>query len=388
VRDGIAVIGAGPAGAWTAFLLARSGARVSLFDPSHPREKPCGGGITGRALTMVADARVELPRLVRVCGARFIDSIRDFSCMVPLDQDRPGLVVGSRRDFDECLVRAACDAGATLVSSRVRSIERNGRGWRIDITNGPASEVEFVVGADGANSIVRRHLARPFRRDQLSIAAGFYAHGATSHEIALEFTSDPPGYIWSFPRPDHLAVGICAQADAGMTSPALRARTARWITTLGVSGARLEPYSWPIPSLSSADLRSVDVSGPGFLLTGDAAGLVDPITREGIFFGLQSAAFAAAAITSGDETSLARRYREAVHDEIIPELARASRLKSAFFRPRFIRLMLDALASSESVRRVMADLLTGAQPYRGLKWRLAGTFELGLAINALRSMRD
>src|SRR3954468_17685254 len=52
----VAVVGAGPAGAWVARCLARSGARVAIFDASHPREKPCGGGVTGRALALVGDA--------------------------------------------------------------------------------------------------------------------------------------------------------------------------------------------------------------------------------------------------------------------------------------------------------------------------------------------
>ena len=83
------------------------------------------------------------------------------------------------------------------------------------------------IGADGANSLVRRRVAAPFRRDQLSIATGFFAHGVTSDEIVIELTADPPGYIWSFPRPTHLAIGICAQADAGVTAAALRAQAAR-----------------------------------------------------------------------------------------------------------------------------------------------------------------
>lgn len=385
----VAVIGAGPAGAWTAYLLARDGVRVVLFDPSHPREKPCGGGITGRALAMVRSSRIALPPLVRVQRARFIDSNASSQCAVSLDQAEPALAIASRRDFDHRLVSAACNAGATLVEARVRSIVREGRLWRIETANHRSYTMEFVVGADGANSQVRRHVARPFRRDQLSIATGFFAHGTTSDEIVVEFMTDPPGYVWSFPRPDHLAVGICAQADAGATSSALRERTARWMMSAGLtSSAQLEPYSWPIPSLSASDLDAAAIAGSGYLLTGDAAGLVDPITREGIFFALQSAAFAADAILSGQDADRARRYQQRVREEIVPELRRAARLKDAFFRPRFVRLLLDALASSHRVRRVMADLLTGAQPYQGLKWRLARTLEFGLAVKALRSVRD
>lgn len=378
----ITVIGAGPAGAWTAYLLASRGARVALVDPSHPREKPCGGGVTGRALALVAGALDVLPPTVAVRSARFVDSATHQSAAVPLNGSPvPALSVASRTAFDAALVAAAERAGATLMTSRAASIDRDGSGWRIACGRA-VHRAAIVVGADGANSFTRRRVARPFRRDQLSIATGFFAYGATSREIVIEFTTDPPGYIWSFPRPDHLAVGICAQADVGAGSAALRERVAQWIVARGIApGARLVPYSWPIPSLSSTEFERLDVAGPGWMLVGDAAGLVDPITREGIFFALQSAAFAADALSS-DGACAGGRYGARVLDEIGSELARAARFKAGFFRPRFIRLLVGALRESEAVRRVMADLTSGEQGYRGLKWRLARTFEVKLALKA------
>src|SRR5213083_1815311 len=115
----IAIVGAGPAGARAAYVLARGGARVTIFDASHPREKPCGGGVTGRALALVADAvnGSVLPRSV-IRSARFVDSKRGESVVVPLATDdsvsrrsafgvRPAtegahspLVVASRAVFD------------------------------------------------------------------------------------------------------------------------------------------------------------------------------------------------------------------------------------------------------------------------------------------------
>src|SRR4029453_15025111 len=157
----------------------------------------------------------------------------------------------------------------------------------------------FVIGADGANSLVRRKLCTPFHRNQLSIATGHFAHGMTSDRIVIEMFADPPGYIWSFPRPDHLAIGICSQADAGVGVDRLRDMVRRWIQMTAIAGgARLEPYAWPIPSLSAGDFLSLDLAGQGWLTVGDAAGLVDPITREGIFFALQSAGAAAHTLCS------------------------------------------------------------------------------------------
>ena len=391
MRDDVAIVGAGPAGAWAAFCLAQRGARVSLFDPSHPREKACGGGVTGRALALVGDtvAADAFPRTV-VRAARFVATERPRTAAdagalhgaadatVPLEDG--ALVVASRAAFDAALVDAAVRAGARLVSARVTDVAIDARSAALETTGGRFT-ADVVVGADGANSLVRRRVATPFRRDQLSIATGFYARGATSREIVIELTGNPPGYIWSFPRPDHLAIGICAQADAGIGAAALRARTRTWIDRAGVvPRAALAPYSWPIPSLAARDYETLPLAGPRWALAGDAAGLVDPITREGIFFALLSAGALAEALAHGRGWT---PYVERIREEVATELARAARVKAGFFRPAFLGLLLRALDESAAVRSVVADLIAGRQDYATLKWRLVKTLEVGLAWRAL-----
>jgi geranylgeranyl diphosphate/geranylgeranyl-bacteriochlorophyllide a reductase len=378
-----AVVGGGPAGAWAAYTLARRGARVTIFDPSHPREKPCGGGVTGRALALVADSIDQggWPASV-IRSARFTDTPKQRSAVVTLEDDGAGraLIVADRATFDARLLDAALRAGARLDRSRVSDVRVGADSVVLDTSAGPR-RAAFVIGADGANSLVRRRVAAPFRRDQLSIATGFFAHGVTSDQVAIEFTSDPAGYIWSFPRPTHLAIGICAQADAGVTAATLRAHAARWIAATGIAdGARLEPYSWPIPSLGAVDLRSVALSGERWALVGDAAGLVDPITREGIYFAIASGQWIADALNDDD----VRRYDARARDEAIPELTHAAQLKAGFFRPAFTGLLMRSLQRSDAIRGVMADLIAGRQSYRSLKWRLVRTFEWRLAFNTMR----
>jgi len=116
------------------------------------------------------------------------------------------------------------------------------------------------------------------------------------------------------------------------------------------------------------------------MLLGDAAGLVDPITREGIYFALRSGMLAAQALAG---PSAARTYASSIADEIHAELRRAATLKAGFYRPRFTRLLIDALNRSERIRDVMVDLVAGRQPYRGLKRRLLGTLEIGLMLRTL-----
>jgi flavin-dependent dehydrogenase len=216
----------------------------------------------------------------------------------------------------------------------------------------------------------------------LSIATGFFAHGTTSREIVIRFVPEPQGYIWSFPRADHLAIGICAQADESQPGP-LRDIVSTWITSSHVApDSSLEPYSWPIPSLSAVDFAHERPSGRGWMLLGDAAGLVDPITREGIFFALRSAQLAVDVLADGHDPAV--RYHEALGDDIYPELSRAARVKSHFFHGPFTRLLIDALQRSEPVQAIMRDLVAGTQPYRTLRKRLIGTFEVKLALQLLR----
>jgi geranylgeranyl reductase family protein len=392
----VAIVGGGPSGAWAARELARRGARVTIFDPSHPREKPCGGGVTGRALAIVADA-IDTSALdgVVVEDARFANTIAETPREAPVHvglpthgvSSRSALVVVSRARFDQTLVAAAMHAGAQVVAARVRDVRVDGAGAHLRIDDRAHGDrwtrADVIIGADGANSLVRRRLSRAFDRSALSIAAGFFVREATSTTIDIAFNTAPAGYFWSFPRRDHLAVGACAQADA-CSADDMRHLTLAWLRRVGLAEPRrLDRYAWPIPSLTTTLSASGPIAGDRWLLVGDAAGLVDPITREGIYFALRSAALAAEALAAPSRAAAC--YRASLALEIEPELAHAARLKAGFFRRRFIDLAMEGMARSTRIRAVMADLVAGAQPYRSLRGRLLRTVELGLAWRLLRT---
>ena len=375
-RFEVIVIGAGPSGAIAARALAAGGMRVAIVDGSHPREKACGGGVTARALQLI-DGLEPTPERRPIRSARFEAG----ATAVTVDLPAGYLDVSAREPFDAAVLKAARAAGAVLVPARATAIARDAAGWTVTIDGRAAIAGRWLLGADGAAGIVRKAVARPFSRGQLSIAAGSYVDGSDLSEIVIRFVDDPPGYLWSFPRRGHLAVGTCAQADA--TTPAEMHRiTDAWLDAYSPAAARpRRRYAWPIPSLSAVDVDAERPSGDGWLLLGDAAGLVDPITREGIYFALRSGLLAAEAIASRDP---AKHYAGAVRDELYDELRRAARFKAGFCRPRFTTLLIDALRDSEAIRDVMIDLVAGRQPYRGLKRRLLATMELGLALRALR----
>jgi geranylgeranyl reductase family protein len=367
----LVVVGAGPAGTAAARDAARHGARVAIVDGSHPREKACGGGVTGRALKVAGALAAQVPATLLRTAVFEADGR---SARVPMDGDEPLRVV-ARAEFDAALLAEATASGAVHVRARAMRLDRDHRSWHV-ITNGAdALRAPWIVAADGPCGISRKQLCKPFDRSQLSIAAGSFVDDVASDEVRVAFVDDPTGYFWSFPRTDHLAAGACAQADAS-TAAALHAVTDRWLDRYPpAAGKPRRRYSWPIPSLSVRDLDTEIVSGDGWMLTGDAAGLVDPITREGIYFALRSGQLAADALGGTDP---ARIYAAAVRDELCAELRRAARLKAAVFEPRFTRLLVEALERSASIRRVMIDLIAGRQSYKRLKRRLLATLEIGL----------
>jgi flavin-dependent dehydrogenase len=354
---------------------------VAIFDASHPREKPCGGGVTGRALDLVRDAvDMSAIRAVTIRDITFEDRARRAHvALADRSGATPQLAVAPRSVFDGALLEAAVRAGAALCAERVRDVSWERSGWRIATMRG-STHASWLFGADGPTSLVRRRVSRPFTRADLSIAAGFFVHGVESSTVAIMFADDPPGYLWSFPRRDHLAVGICAQADESHPSTLL-ATTAAWISRNVEGDFERERYSWPIPSLRLTTLERERPCGPRWMLLGDAGGMVDPITREGIFFALISAEAAADSfLGAGDPTE---RYADRIRSLVYEELMRAALLKSRFFNPTFTALLLRALQNA-TIREIMSDLVAGRQPYRGLRRRLLGTLQLGLLIEMMK----
>jgi flavin-dependent dehydrogenase len=356
----VAVVGAGPAGALCAWRLAGDGARVTVFDHSHPREKPCGGGLTAKALALLPPAPGDDPLPVRaVDHCRFDAGAGD---LVELDLERP-VAIGSRRLLDAWLLRRATAAGVRHVPSRVVSVDAGGR---VRTAGGPEQLFDVVVGADGAGSLVRRTFLSPTPPARVMMAAGWFARGDS--EMLVRFAPDLEGYLWLFPRPDHVGVGICA--------PLGRVPTRTMIARLESEAARTFPallddeaerYAHTIPS-PTADPRSLlEIAGPRWALLGDAAALADPITGEGIYYALRSALVLAETLRSGASTTA---YPKRALEDFGRELLQAAALRPRFYGPGFARRMVRFAARSGAVRRVLADLVLGDQGYRGLKRRL------------------
>src|SRR5581483_151027 len=202
------------------------------------------GGLTGRALSLLSgvldldalDAIVITSALVEPPGAQ---TLHGAAC-VPLApagvSSESALVVCSRSVLDSALVDAAQRAGAAIVREKIVRLARRGAAFDV-VSHRGTHTADFVIGADGANSLVRKTFARPFTRAEISVAAGYFVHGIESSAIVVQTMKSHPGYLWSFPRRDHLAVGVCAPATDRTSSATLLQGTLRWIESHGYRGA-------------------------------------------------------------------------------------------------------------------------------------------------------
>ena len=356
----VAVVGAGPAGSLLAHHLARDGAAVTVFDASHPREKPCGGGVTSRALRLLPPAPASDPLPARRVDACRFDSGEGDSVDVALAAP---VTVASRRDLDGWLLRRAVEAGARHVAERVVEVDARGR---LRTANGREATFDLLAGADGAGSLVRRTLVGPTPPARRAMAVGWFARG--SAPMVVRFTPGLAGYLWLFPRPDHVGVGICAPLGSVPTRSLfdrLEAETARDYPALA------EPprgrYAHTIPSPSTDPATILEIAGERWALVGDAAALADPVTGEGIHHALRSAELLAETLRADASP---RRYPHRVLEEFGHELLAAAAIRERFFAPGFPARMVRYSARSAAVRDVLAELVLGEQGYRGLKRRL------------------
>lgn len=349
----VAVVGAGPAGAFCAEKLARAGHAVTIFDPSHPREKPCGGGVTPGAFATH-------PELAEIRGAARASSVvrmraprgRELSVVL----DRP-IEIFSRRVLDSLLLERARKAGAEFRPVRVRQVS-------VGEVNG--EKFDFIIGADGASSIVRRSLVGEKPGSRASYAtAGFHVERLDERAIYIEFVREYAGYLWVFPRPGHSSVGIAAPVgrENGMK---LQARV---LELLG----RRYPGSLELPReayAASIPVGGGPVAGERFALIGDAASANDAITGEGIQHALDSAALLAIALDEVGADAAPALYTERWQAGAGGELAACARLSRWLYRPRVVDFSLALATRSRRARRLMTDMLMVEQPYRALPRRL------------------
>ena len=335
-----AVIGAGPAGGSAALALARAGAEVDLYLPSRPGEKPCGGAVPEHVLPRL-EGFDPSPLPAVISPEAVLEDARGGA----LEIDLEGIRIFRRADLDRALCESAIAAGA-----RPRR-----------------PSYDWVIGADGARGRTRRSLGLVPRGE--SIGLGGSLSGMRCDRLVLAFPDLADSYLWIVPRPGGASVGI-AWTQGQLSDGAARAALDAFLDRHLPEGWRDLPgprYRYPIPVFGPWTLEAVEEGvARRILLVGDAAAVADPLTREGIRYGMLSGLWAAESLLAGTPEAYPRRLSV----ELGEEMERAARARSLFFDDPIGQWMVPVSRFHPGIRQVLSDLLACRQPYRGLRRRL------------------
>lgn len=283
-----------------------------------------------------------------------------------LDLQLQDLRIFRRADLDAALVEAAAAAGARLVPRRAERVAADGRGVAV-LAGSESRRYAWAIGADGAGGLARRSAGLP--RPASSVGLGASLSGLAWDRLVLAFPGLADAYLWIFPRPGGASAGI-AYTPGALAPAVAEAALGDFLDRHLPSGWRDLPgprYRFPIPVWSEGTLQGVRRAlGRRILLAGDAAALADPLTREGIRYGMLSGAWAAEALLAGAPA----RYAGRLGDELGGEMERAARAARLFYEGPVGQWMVPFARLHPGIRRVLGDLLACRQPYRGLTRRL------------------
>ena len=361
----IGIVGARLAGSYASLLLSQAGHEVLLMDDSLEREKPCGGGVTGKALESMAWFR-EHPLPHNEIRKMRVFTRNGRAADVHL---RTPIYIFSRTTLDSSLREAACRAGTRLFRERAVGFQELARGWVIRTTQ-TCHEVDLLIGADGAASTVRAATAGKFVAGDLSLALGFYLPASYHPDTILTELQEGGfhGYLWSFPRVDHTSVGILRWLPH-TNSAELRQRVLTFISIRYPDAGQGMPfYAARIPCLSCRKLMHQPVCGKNWALLGDAAGFTDAITAEGIHYALRSAELLTQAVATGTP----QYYESLWKQDFGGQLRKAAEWRDRFYGGTFLfetftKRAVQTLRRSSTVRELTDALISGRSNYERLR---------------------
>src|SRR6204780_1864060 len=358
----IAIVGGGPAGALCGERLASAGFQVTIYDERLAWEKPCGGGLTHKAIEAYPFL-LDSPQPKKI--VRKAELISSSGHRAQFEMNHP-IVIYARKVLNGLLLDRAVAAGCTTVCSRVTNVNTDETQVRL-MAGGEEHRSDFVVLAAGARNQLLPETTALGALD-LEMTLGYFV--PTEEDIIkVKFLKEFEGYLWSFPRGDHLSVGICAKM--GQTpSQELRRHLDDFTRAekIPMEGAKF--YSHVLPSPEAHTIRSRRISGRNWAMAGDAAATVDPITGEGLYYALRSGDLLAQAIVAGQPELYPAQLRAAFS----ADLELAARIAARIFRGNFLgnaitTRMVQMLNYSPAFRDLIRDVFSGSQDYRSLKRR-------------------
>jgi geranylgeranyl reductase family protein len=384
-RFDVLVVGAGPAGSTAAYRLAREGASVLLADKAQfPRDKPCGGGLTMRAVR-------QLPFSVEPVVEDRTSRVRlglDFKARFERTTEQPLVLMTQRSRLDAFLAEQASAAGADFRDGTgVSEIELNEEGVQATVS-GYKVAANWLFCADGVNGKATKAIGLDDGRTYGVALEGNVPYGVVSEEeyrgrLFLELANVPGGYGWVFPKGDHVNVGVGGWEREG---PRMRQHLARFCREYGIPESSLENIrGYRLPLLHA---RARLAKGRAALL-GDAAGLVDPLSGDGIYEAFLSARLASEAVLAGDLEAYDRELRRSLSSQLAAAwgakvaLDRFPRLTYTVVRTPFLWKAVESLIGGDvpspsamrGLRRVSMRMVEGiaraagnpGKPYKALQ---------------------
>jgi geranylgeranyl reductase family protein len=368
----VIIAGAGPAGSIAAYELARQGVRVLLLEKStFPRYKVCGGGLTHK---IIREIPFDLGSIIEttIHTVRFSSHFRD---LFSRTSDNPIMYCTMRSKLDHFLAEKAIEAGTTILYNHKVTGVYYETGTILVSTKDRSFRSKLLIGADGPSSIIARSSGLRKNLEQgLAWEAEINADPGIlekySGTVFLDWGTFPGGYGWVFPKRDHFSVGVGGPASlSGQMMPYYR----DFMRYLGFDGSQQSAVSdplaeglrsWPIPVRTK---KGFFHSG-NILVVGDAAGLTDSLTGEGIYYAVMSGKMAAGSckqyLDSGNPDAL-QQYSDQVNDILMTELLEGMKIGHIF---NTVPLKIHYFVrDSERAWRAFAKVLRGERSYRDVK---------------------
>ena len=347
------VIGGGPAGSTAARTLSAKGLKVILLERhAYPRSKACGGGLVRRSVSQLP---LDAATLGGVSCPTAVLKDAENSLHFRLSRDNPLVVVVTREVLDAALAREAISKGVELrEGSSVIGMERTDTEWVVRTSDGYAVRAKYIVAADGSNSTVARLMEWPHPRRAPAIECDMPREFLSRHEAGtVVFDFLRRGYGWVFPKSDTVVnLGIISMVKGSVH---LRATFDQYLKSYGIARrSTMKTIGYTVPIRP----RRGRLAQRGVFLTGDAAGLADPLTAEGISAAMISGRLAGEAIVGAlmfsRENSSAERTYEKLLSEIVRDLRFGRVFAGAFYdigwvRRRILRSTSSAVPSLQRV---------------------------------------
>jgi geranylgeranyl reductase family protein len=360
----VVVIGGGPAGSSAAYTLASAGIKVCVIDRSvFPRDKLCGGLLTLRSKKVFRTIfNTDWSPAIQTAskGAKFYFRQKLLNHVT----NHKDLYFTCRRDYDAMLLNLARKSGATVYEgAQVQTIEMEQS--CLTLSDGSAMHYDFLIGADGVNSMVAKLIfGKAFNPDGvgfgLEMEIPISPAVPTIREPEIYFGLLDWGYGWVFPKKNTLTAGV---GGLLRKNPKMREDFNSFLTQRfgHLPAAKIKGHFIPF-----GDFRKTPGQG-NVLLCGDAAGLVEPITGEGIAFAMSSGFYAAEGIKealAANQPKLALNFYEQRYVKFSDAFKQANRLRYLLF-PKFCQyLFAKVLPHSQSIPRRHLDLMADELSYR------------------------